>query len=118
MNYQTIFYQDVGQEWYYGIFDCYQTPCLFIESCVFPCCFYAKTYELYHGEKYYRECLLSLCPFHFIRHHAFRNNIKYRYSIRNNENPWVLVLCCKSCSLIQERREIEYNSAPPVSLMI
>ncbi|KAH9013812.1 PLAC8 family-domain-containing protein [Lactarius pseudohatsudake] len=115
---------DGRRDWSFGLFDCTSECglCCFAVWC--PCVVYTKNKQRLHhlrsqdtplpggGEGVDTDCCLYGCllipGFAWILQMGGRSDIRARYSIHGGAMDDCLTsFCCRSCSLTQERREIE-----------
>ncbi|KAN0139503.1 PLAC8 domain containing protein [Lactarius tabidus] len=115
---------DGQRDWSHGLFSCTEECCLCCWAAWCPCVVYSKTKQrLQHlqnrgtplpggGERYNADCCIYGClvipGYAWILQIGNRANLRTRYDIRGGTMGDCLTSwCCHSCSLTQERREIE-----------
>ncbi|KAH9969284.1 PLAC8 family-domain-containing protein [Lactifluus volemus] len=115
---------DGKRNWSYGLFDCFGECGLCCWAAFCGCVVYGKNRQRLHhlqregaalpggGERYADHCmiygLLAPCHHGWVLQVNQRTELRERYNIRGSIyedlfSSW----CCRSCSLTQERREIE-----------
>ncbi|KAI9450099.1 PLAC8-domain-containing protein [Lactarius psammicola] len=115
---------DGRRDWSFGLFDCTSECGLCCWAAWCPCVVYSKNKQRLQrlqnrgtplpggGERYTADCgihgLLRIVGYEWVLQIGTRADIRARYSIRGGSiDDCFTSWCCRSCSLTQERREIE-----------
>jgi len=115
---------DGKREWSFGLFDCFSRCGLCCQSTFCPCVVYSKNRQRQRhlqqegtplpggGETKDDHCFifgaLILTGYAWVLHINTRTEIREHYGIRGDTyGDCLTVWCCRPCSHVQERREIE-----------
>ncbi|KAI0249127.1 PLAC8 family-domain-containing protein [Lactifluus subvellereus] len=115
---------DGKRDWSFGLFDCFSTCGLCCWAVWCPCVVYSKNKQRLQnlqtqgaplstgGETYNADCCIYGClasaGYGWVLQIGTRADTRNRYNIRGDGvGDCLTAWCCHSCSLTQERREIE-----------